>query len=38
MTPKSLDAVITDKEAREHKLHGEIIRVWEMVQDKTMAL
>jgi hypothetical protein len=38
MTPKSLDAVITDKEGREHKLHGEIIRVWEMVRDKTMAV
>jgi hypothetical protein len=38
MTPKSLDAVITDKEGREHKHHGEIIRVWEMVRDKTMAL
>jgi hypothetical protein len=38
MTPKSLDAVITDKEGHEHRLHGEIIRVWEMVHDKTMAL
>jgi len=38
MTPKSLDVVITDKEGCEHKLHGEIIRVWEMVRDKTMAL
>jgi hypothetical protein len=38
MTPKSLDAVVTDKEGHEHKLHGEIIRVWEMVHDKTMAL
>lgn len=38
MTPRSVDAVITDKEGREHELHGEIIRVWEMVHDKTMAL
>ena len=38
MTPKSLGAVITDKEGREHELHGEILRVWEMARDKTMAL
>jgi hypothetical protein len=38
MTPRSLDAVITDKEGREHKLHGEIIRVWNMAHDETMAI
>jgi hypothetical protein len=38
MTPRSLEAVITDKEGREHRLRGEVLRVWEMVHDETMAL
>ena len=38
MTPKSLDLVITDKEGHLHKLHGEIIRAWEMAHVKTMAV
>jgi len=38
MTPKSLHVVVTDKDGRKHELRGDILRVWEMVRDKTVAL